>query len=232
MQKPESKNKQTRKSTAALEPSRFNRRTFVKLVPALGVAVVAIVTAIGWFVTSRLTKLQQNAKDQLDLVNKQITEFYGPLLIACEAGRETHRALCNKLHVEEVFPGGKPACDKAFDEWVLWMDNIFSPLNNLREKLIMEKLYLVLDDDVRADFHQLIQHVALTKIVLAKWAKGDKSEQFALIEFPRTMTDYARDSLVTLRAQRAYLIGQEDRPWYKRIWTKPVLGSPHITPRR
>ena len=41
MQKPESKNKQTKKSTAALETSRFNRRTFVKLVPALGVAVIA-----------------------------------------------------------------------------------------------------------------------------------------------------------------------------------------------
>ena len=41
MQKPESKKKRTKKSTAGPETSRLNRRTFVKLVPALGVAVVA-----------------------------------------------------------------------------------------------------------------------------------------------------------------------------------------------
>jgi len=41
MTKPESKKKQAEKSTASPESSRFNRRTFVKLVPALGVAFVA-----------------------------------------------------------------------------------------------------------------------------------------------------------------------------------------------
>ncbi|MGI9065235.1 MAG: amidase [Pyrinomonadaceae bacterium] len=41
MQKPESKKKQPKESTSTTEISRLDRRTFVKLVPALGVAVVA-----------------------------------------------------------------------------------------------------------------------------------------------------------------------------------------------
>src|SRR5437870_4346824 len=40
MQKPESKRKRAKKSTASPENSRLNRRNFVKLVPALGLAVV------------------------------------------------------------------------------------------------------------------------------------------------------------------------------------------------
>ena len=41
MQKPESKKKQAKKSTIGAETRRLNRRTFVRLVPALGIAVVA-----------------------------------------------------------------------------------------------------------------------------------------------------------------------------------------------
>ena len=53
MQKPESKKKQAKKSTAAPESSRLNRRTFVKLVPALGFAVVASPHLSGTFATGQ-----------------------------------------------------------------------------------------------------------------------------------------------------------------------------------
>jgi hypothetical protein len=177
----------------------------------IGASAGAVTTCIGWIVTYRLAKRQQYRKDQLDLVNRQITELYGPLHIACEAGRNAYDALCKKFGVKQIFVDGRPVSPQAGDEWSLWMNDIFTPLNDRLEKLIMEKLYLLEETEVPVDFHTFMKHVALNKIILLKWKNGDKTEQYAREEFPKTLDGYAKGALEKAKRKQAELIGKVSR---------------------
>ena len=62
-------------------------------------------------------------------------------------------------------------------EWVLWMTTIFMPLNDVREKIIIEKAYLIVEQQMPPCLLDFVTHVVGYKAVLAKWADGDFSER-------------------------------------------------------
>jgi hypothetical protein len=83
-------------------------------------------------------------RDKLDLVNKRLNEFYGPLYVASEAGNIAYRSLLQKQGKSQSFP----ILDDEMKEWVLWMTTIFMPLNDIREKIIIEKAYLIIEEQM------------------------------------------------------------------------------------
>jgi hypothetical protein len=174
-------------------------------------AVLTVVLAFaGYLVTFLSTRMLARRTDMLKLVNMRLNEFYGPLYVASQAGNIAYRSLLNKQGKTQSFP----ILDSEMKEWVLWMTTIFMPLNDVREKIIIEKAYLIVEEQMPRCLLDFVTHVVGYKAVLAKWADGDYSERRSTIGWPPEFDLYVERSYAALKAQQTYLL--HSAPW--RLW--------------
>jgi hypothetical protein len=141
-------------------------------------------------------------KDKLDLVNRRLDEFYGPLYVASRAGNIAYRSLLKKQGKTQSFP----ILDEEMKEWMLWMTTIFMPLNDIREKIIIEKASLIVEEQMPACLLDFVTHVVGYKAVLAKWSEGDYSERRSTIGWPPEFDRYVTRSYAVLKAKQTYLL--------------------------
>ncbi|MBE2202259.1 MAG: hypothetical protein IAE79_26855 [Anaerolinea sp.] len=151
----------------------------------------------------RLTKRQE----KLDLVNKRISEFYGPLFVATHTSGKAYHALLQKLGKRAVFTDETaPATERDIVEWRIWVKTVFMPNNLLMEKLIVDKAYLIREEQMPDCLLEFITHVSGYKAVIEKWNTGDFSENVST-DFPEELITYATQSYRDLKAQQLQLIG-------------------------
>ncbi len=89
------------------------------------------------------------------------------------------------------------------------------PLNELREKIVLEKLHLLLEEDRQKGMpalEQVVAHVSWCRAMIAKW-KRDKdkpwfkaNELYSPIEFPRDLEARLADAVAELQRQQAALL--------------------------
>jgi hypothetical protein len=145
-------------------------------------------------------------------VNRRLNEFYGPLYVASQAGNIAYRSLLNKQGKTQSYP----ILDSEMKEWVLWMTTIFMPLNDVREKIIIEKAYLVVEEQMPHCLLDFVTHVVGYKAVLAKWAEGDYSERRSTIGWPPEFDHYVERSYAALKAEQTRLLhGSLWRLWQR-----------------
>ena len=176
-------------------------------------AVIATVSLafLGYIVTYVVNLLLNRRKERLELINKQINEFYGPLFIAYEAGKISFRALekkfdKKKMLIDRVAPNPD---DESYKEWRLWLVNVLMPLNDFREKIILDKAYLIREEKMPTCLLNFIAHVAAYKVVIKKWEQGDFSEHLSTIGFPDDLGDYVKKSYKELKQEQILLIGKK-----------------------
>ena len=134
----------------------------------------------GYLITLFGARMLARHRDKLKLVNKRLNEFYGPLYVASEAGNIAYRSLLKRQGKER----SEPIRDSEMKEWMLWMTTIFMPLNDIREKIIIEKAYLIIEERMPQCLLDFVTHVVGYKAVLVKWAEGDYSERRSTIGWP------------------------------------------------
>ena len=166
-------------------------------------AVLTIVLAFaGYLVTFSFTRMMARRSDRLRLVDRRLNDFYGPLYVATVAGNIAYKSLLKNQ--------GKTQChpirDEDLKEWALWMTTIFMPLNDVREKIIIEKAYLILEEEMPRCLLDFVTHVVGYKAVLSKWAEGDYSERRSTIGWPPEFDDYVTRSYNVLKAQQTHLL--------------------------
>jgi hypothetical protein len=166
-------------------------------------ALLTIVLAFfGYLVTFLSAQMLARRRDELSLVDKRLNEFYGPLYVASEAGNIAYRSLLKrqgKLRSD-------PILDEEMKEWMLWMTTIFMPLNDIREKIIIEKAYLIVEEHMPQCLLDFVTHVVGYKAVLSKWAEGDYSERRSTIGWPPEFDIYVRNSYAALKAEQTRLL--------------------------
>ena len=152
-------------------------------------------------------------RDKLRLVNKRLNEFYGPLYVASQAGNIAYRSLLQKQGKTQSFP----ILDEEMKEWVLWMTTIFMPLNDVREKIIIEKAYLIVEEQMPHCLLDFVTHVVGYKAVLSKWAEGDYSERRSTIGWPPEFDAYVERSYAALKAEQTRLLHSGIWRLYRRV---------------
>jgi hypothetical protein len=162
---------------------------------------------IGYLTTFMSARMLARRRDKLRLVNKRLNEFYGPLYVASEAGHIAYRTMLRKQGREKNIT----VTEAELKEWILWLTTIFMPLNNIREKIIIEKAYLIVEEEMPMCLLEFVTHVVGYKAVLAKWAKGDYAERRSLIDFPPEFDDYVQCSYAALKAKQTRLL--HSWPW-------------------
>jgi hypothetical protein len=176
-------------------------------------AVLTIVIAFaGYLITIIGARMLNQHRDKLELVNKRLNEFYGPLYVASEAGNIAYRSLL-KRQGKSV---SEPIRDAELKEWILWMNTIFMPLNDIREKIIIEKAYLVVEEQMPQCLLDFVTHVVGYKAVMAKWAEGDFTERRSTIGWPPEFDVYVKKSFAALKAQQTDLL--HSSAW--RLWNR------------
>jgi hypothetical protein len=176
-----------------------------------GAAVLTIVLAFAsYLVTFLSSRMMARRADMLKLVNMRLNEFYGPLYVAGQAGTIAYRSLLERQGKSQSFP----ILDTELKEWVLWMNTIFMPLNDVREKIIIEKAYLVVEEEMPRCLLDFVTHVVGYKAVMARWAEGDYSERRSTIGWPPEFDGYIERSYKALKAQQMALI--HNAAW--RLW--------------
>lgn len=183
--------------------------------------VVTIGVALLGYVATYVNNLMMNRrKDRLDLVNRRINEFYGPLFIATESGEVAFRALWKKLRPQTALPDDRPPLgtelaemtDAEFVEWRVWCEAVFGPMNDFREKLIHENAYLIEEEDPPECLLQFVTHASAFKVLLQKWKAGDFSERVTTdFPFPETLAGYSRDTYVRLKKEQLELLAKVQR---------------------
>jgi hypothetical protein len=180
-------------------------------------AILTVILALsGYFITSLSTHMLARRRDKLDLVNKRLNEFYGPLYVASEAGNIAYRSLLNRQGKEK----SEPILDSEMKEWTLWMTTIFMPLNDIRERVIIEKAHLIVEERMPQCLLDFVTHVVGYKAVLARWAEGDYSERRSTIGWPPEFDVYVNRSYAALKAEQTRLMQSATSRLYHRIFTR------------
>src|ERR1700761_3780051 len=174
---------------------------FLGLTPN-AMVITIIVAFAGYLATFLSARLLAQRKDRLRLVNKRLNEFYGPLYVASQAGHIAYRSLLKKQNKTQAHP----VSDEDLQEWALWMRTIFMPLNDVREKIIIQKAYLIIEEQMPQCLLEFVTHVVGYKAVMAKWAEGDFTERRSTIGWPPEFDGYVKRSYEALKAEQTRLM--------------------------
>jgi hypothetical protein len=174
-------------------------------------AILTIFVALtGYMITFMSAHMLARRRDKLELVNKRLNELYGPLYVASEAGNIAYRSLLNKQGKTQ----SEPIREEDLKEWVLWMRTVFIPLNEIREKIIIENAHLIVEEKMPQCLLDFVTHVVGYKAVLRKWADGDFSERRSTIGWPPEFDVYVRESYAALKAEQMRLMHSP----FTRVW--------------
>jgi hypothetical protein len=159
-------------------------------------------------VTYRHARELARRKDKLDLINKRLNEFYGPLYVVTQAGAIAYQALLKKLgHTVDIFGEGKSPTELEMAEWFAWMKQVFMLLNEVSENLIIHSAYLIREREMPDCLLAFVTHVAGYRAILAKWDRSDFTQPYSLTAYPPELDRYASQSYAELKAQQEELLG-------------------------
>jgi hypothetical protein len=194
-----------------MDPSSFISSNLLQNAAALTV----LLAFVGYLVTFLITRMRDRRRDRLRMVNRRLNEFYGPLYVASKAG---HTAYCTLLK-RQGKTQSEPIRDEDLKDWIQWMQTIFMPLNDIREKIIIEKAYLVVEEEMPQCLLDFVTHVGGYKAVVAKWEEGDYTERRATIGWPPTFDNYVERSYKALKSEQMRLLNSSMWGIYQRVIT-------------
>ena len=176
-------------------------------------AVFTIALAFaGYLITFLSNRMMARRADRLRLVNQRINDFYGPLYVATVAGNIAYKALLAKQCKMQCHP----IRDEDLGEWVLWMRTIFMPLNDVREKIIIQNAHLIVEEEMPQCLLDFVTHVVGYKALLQKWGEGDYTERRSMIGWPPEFDLYVEQSYRALKRKQTRLL--HNSLW--RLWRR------------
>lgn len=177
------------------------------------IVLTVVLAFAGYLVTFISNRMMTRHADHLRLVNQRLNEFYGPLYVASQAGNIAYRSLLSKQGKTQ----SHPITDDDLKEWVLWVRTIFMPLNDIREKVIIEKAHLIIEEQMPPCLLDFVTHVVGYKAVLSKWAEGDYSERRSTIGWPPEFDGYVERSFKALKSEQTELLHSSTWRLYHRL---------------
>jgi hypothetical protein len=182
------------------------------LTAAIVTAIVTVVVAlIGYLITYWNNILLSQRTEQLNRINRQLSEFYGPLYSLVDAGNQAWTAFRTKYRsgISSFFERNPPPTDEDLVAWRLWITTVFMPRNLQLYELIVSKADLIIESDMPDCLRDLCAHVAAYQVVLKKWENGDFSEHTSSIIYPRkALVEYSSRSFTDLKRKQAELLGK------------------------
>jgi hypothetical protein len=157
---------------------------------------------LGLLVTYGLNLRLARRKDQLERVNDQLKELYGPLLALVSAANSSWAVFRSQYRrgIGEFWSQNPPPTESDAIAWRSWMTTVFMPLNRQMRDCIVAKAHLIDGEEMPKCLLTLSAHVSAYEPILAQWDRHDFSEHTPAISFPRqAMLTYAQSKFMTLK---------------------------------
>ncbi|MFF3014766.1 hypothetical protein [Streptomyces sp. NPDC057939] len=151
-------------------------------------------------------------QERLARVNRQLSDFYGPLFALTEANSRIFGAFMER----NARPDGRspfvhetPPSDDELAEWRLWVTTVFLPNIQAMRDLVIKRADLLSEPEMPPILLQLSAHVSGYEITAARWEQGSYDEHLSVVPFPaEEMATYARHGFARLKQQQSRLLGQ------------------------
>ena len=188
-----------------------------------GTEVVAlvgvVVAAVGYFVKYRIDLRLAQRNDRLERINRQLSEFYGPLLALTRASGQSWHAFRERYRPpgsESFWKGDPPPTREETIAWRLWMTTVFMPVHQRMMDLVLSRADLIEEPDMPPCLMALCAHVAGYQAVLKEWERGEisvaRADNISVVNFPgQELADYAAAAFSRLKAEQADLLGSTTR---------------------
>ncbi|MCC3772598.1 hypothetical protein K6I34_006278, partial [Streptomyces sp. UNOC14_S4] len=169
-------------------------------------AIVTVVLAFTGYLVTYVNGLRlAQQQERLARVNRQLAEFYGPLLALAESNHRAYRTFA-ELHPR---PDGSPPTEEELAEWRLWMTTVLLPnLRSIRD-ILTTKADLLSEPDVPEILQEVYAHAAWDEITAARWGQGDLTHHPTPSPFPATeFRRYVKGEFERLKREQAELLGK------------------------
>ncbi|KAG1673642.1 hypothetical protein FOA52_013306 [Chlamydomonas sp. UWO 241] len=174
-----------------------------------------LAVAAGYLFTYWNGKAVEERKARIDRVNRQLREFYGPLLACVTATKSAYEAMVKQHSADgtpEAFeralieePGGKVA-----NAYRGWMAQVLQPLNEKAATIVTDNVDLLDGSAIQPQLLQLVAHVYANRVILKMWSEGEYSS-VSVIPYPNPIVDFARHEFAKMKRRQAELLGNPGR---------------------
>lgn len=147
-------------------------------------------------------------KDRLDRVNRQLKEFYGPLLSLTASSNATWTEFRKKYrnHLKSYFDKNDPPTEKDLEIWRTWIITVFQPLNKDMYDLILANGDLIIENNFPKPLSDLCAHYESYKPIIVQWNGSNFKEHLSLLNYPLDIIEYAEKSYNKLKKEQNRLI--------------------------
>ncbi|MFD4413718.1 hypothetical protein [Streptomyces sp. NPDC058475] len=179
--------------------------------------MIAVVVTIGLafvgYVVTYLNGLRlAQRQERLARVNRQLSDFYGPLFALTEANSRTFGAFVERHARSDgrsPFVHETPPTEEELTEWRLWVTTVFLPNIKAMRDLVIKHADLLSEPEMPPLLLHLCAHVSGYEITAARWARGSYDQHLSVVSFPsEEIAAYARRGFAVLKTEQARLLGQ------------------------
>ncbi|MFD7864111.1 hypothetical protein [Streptomyces sp. NPDC059783] len=178
------------------------------------IALVATIgLALAGYIATYLNSLRLSQRqERLARVNRQLSDFYGPLFALTEVNSRSFQAFKER----NARPGGRspfdheiPPTEEELAEWRLWVTTVFLPNVRAMRDLVIGHADLLRETVMPPILLQLCAHVSGYEITAARWERGEFDQHLSVVPFPSAeIAGYARQGFTHLKAEQSRLLGR------------------------
>ncbi|KAK9802650.1 hypothetical protein WJX73_000703 [Symbiochloris irregularis] len=177
----------------------------------MGFPTSAFAVLGGYLFTYYNTRINEERKAQIERVNEQVKELYGPLLACVTASKSAFDAMVRQhgeqCTTQEFISAAreKPESEEA-KTYRHWMKTVLQPLNEKARDIIVNRADLLEAPAVEPLLLQLVAHVSAYRVILARWEAGDLNE-WSAISYPDKLLQYVQTEFEKIKKRQADLLG-------------------------
>jgi hypothetical protein len=192
----------SRKRAVQSKPNEISSKRTVDWSLFATLTVSVFIAVVGYLVKYFSDVDLEQRKGQLDRVNRQLSELYGPLFALARTGTEAFEALLMTRSDGADFQERPPTEEEAA-EFRRWMIHVLMPLNRRLMELIVTKADLLEENEMPDVLLHVAAHVSSYEAVLNAWESSDYKHLWAVLPFPGAdFRQYTSESYVRLRRAR------------------------------
>lgn len=176
--------------------------------PLFATLTVSVLIAVTGYLLKYLADVDlERQKGQLDRVNRQLSELYGPLFGLARTGTWSFKAFFESIRADGAdFQDRGPTKEEAAS-FRLWMTYVLMPLNRRLVELILTKADLLEENEMPDVLLRVVAHVSSYEAAVKRWEDGDYSRMWAVISFPGDeLGQYTSKSYAQLKDRQGVLL--------------------------
>lgn len=164
------------------------------------------------FRKSKLDLEKEKHKFELERVNDQLQNFYGPLLALTEANSIAYNGFSDKylgtnlLNPKLRSNNFKRTPNEKQKAYILWMKTVFFENNKKIKEIILTRVDLLIEDKLPDCINEFCAYEMSLIPVQKKWENEDFSETQGILKYPKSLKHYLSDSFDTLKKKQIDLI--------------------------